>query len=126
MRFLLDTNVLIWWLAGDRRISAEIVADLEEEANDVLVSAASIWEIEIKRARRNLEAPLDVVATLESQQVALLSISAEHATLAGRLPLHHRDPFDRMIVSQAASEDAIVVTSDSELAQYGVPVRIAG
>lgn len=125
MKLLLDTNVLIWWLGGDDRLTSGLLDDLEDESNEVLVSAASVWEIEIKRARHSLEPPDDLLKTLSSQRVELVPVTAADATIAGRLPLHHRDPFDRMIVAQTAGSGAILVTSDGDLAQYGVPVRIA-
>jgi PIN domain nuclease of toxin-antitoxin system len=126
VRLLLDTHVLLWWLADDRQLSAAAAAAIDDGRNAALVSAASIWEIEIKRAKGALSAPDDIVEQVEGARFDLLPISAAHARDAGRLPRHHDDPFDRMLVAQAAAEDATLVTSDGAVAGYGVPVLTAG
>jgi PIN domain nuclease of toxin-antitoxin system len=89
----------------------------------VLVSAASIWEIEIKRATGRLEAPGDVGERALDEGFAPLSITFEHALAAGRLPRHHRDPFDRMLVAQASIDGLTLVTADGELSAYEVPLE---
>lgn len=126
MRLLLDTHVLLWWLGGDPQLSDTAASAIEDGANTAYVSAASIWEIEIKRAKGALAAPDDVVEQVEAAEFALLPITAAHARDAGRLPRHHDDPFDRMLVAQASAEDATLVTGDRALAGYGVPVLKAG
>lgn len=85
-------------------------------------SVVSLWEIEIKRAFGKLRAPSDVVGGARHGGVELLAVSADHAVAAGRLPLLHRDPFDRMIVAQAQHEGLTVVTSDRRITEYHVPV----
>lgn len=121
MRLLLDTHVLLWWLAA-APMSSQASAAIAHEANDVLVSAASAWEIAIKRALGKLASPADLEAQLQRQNMQALPITLAHALAAGALPLHHADPFDRMLVAQAHAERLTLVTRDEQLALYGVPV----
>jgi PIN domain nuclease of toxin-antitoxin system len=88
----------------------------------VYVSAATIWEIEIKRTLGRLRVPEDILEMVDEAGFQRLSITSEHARAAGRLPLHHGDPFDRMLVAQAQLEGMTLATSDATLAQYGVSV----
>ena len=125
MKLLLDTHVVLWWLADDPRLSDAAVRAIANGSNDVLVSAASVWEVEIKRAKGTLEAPGDVVEQIEAAGFDLLSITGLHAREAGRLPGHHNDPFDRMLVAQAVVEDATLVSGDTVIPGYGVPVLAA-
>jgi PIN domain nuclease of toxin-antitoxin system len=91
-------------------------------ADEVAVSVASIWEIEIKRAAGKLHAPPDVGERALDQGFAPLVIDFAHALAAGRLPPHHHDPFDRMLVAQARVEGMTLATADGALAEYDVPV----
>ncbi|MHB8532935.1 MAG: type II toxin-antitoxin system VapC family toxin [Solirubrobacteraceae bacterium] len=119
MRVLLDTHVLLWAAAGEvEPVSRRRI----EHADVVAVSAASIWEIEIKRAAGRLEAPLDVAERALEQGFEALHVRFAHALETGRLPLHHRDPFDRMLVAQARVEGMTLASADSTLAEYDVPV----
>ena len=93
-----------------------------EPANDVLVSAASVWEIEIKRALGKLEAPDGVVDAIEAAGFDAIPITAADAELARRLPAHHRDPFDRMLVAQARRLDAVIVSRGGSFAAYDIEV----
>ncbi len=88
----------------------------------MIFSAASIWEIAIKRAQGKLDAPANLLDTMEQRGFVELPVLSRHALLAGALPPHHGDPFDRMIVAQAQSEGLTVVTRDERIAAYGVPV----
>lgn len=117
MNILLDTNVLVWWLLGSTRLSAKArraIADCDA----LWVSAISVWEIEIKRARGNLEAPDDLEATLRGRGVRPLAVTFAHGIAAARLPPIHRDPFDRMLVAQAGLESLMLATSDALLRRY--------
>ena len=96
---------------------------LARRAESVVVSAVSIWEIEIKRAAGRLAAPVDVLEMVEQAGFDRLQITCEHAVEAGRLPPHHRDPFDRMLVAQARLEGLTLATSDPQLARYDVATR---
>lgn len=118
MRLLLDTHVVLWWLA-DRRLSREAHAAIADPANLVAVSAASAWEMSIKKAFGKLHAPDDLAAQLGSNGFTPLPISIEHAAMASSLPRHHDDPFDRMLIAQALVEELTLVTRDERLATYG-------
>lgn len=121
MRFLLDTQAVIWWLAADPRLSASAHAAIARAGADAVVSVASIWEASIKRASGRLAGP-DLLSAVTAAGLPFLRIDEHHAKLAGELPLLHRDPFDRMLVAQAMVELLTIVTSDAEIPRYGVPV----
>jgi PIN domain nuclease of toxin-antitoxin system len=94
--------------------------------NNALVSAASIWEIAIKKAAGRLSAPDDLVEALDDSDMRTLSITAHHALGAGRLPMHHADPFDRMLISQSQSERLVLVTVDARFGDYEVDLLALG
>lgn len=122
MILLLDAHALLWWLADDATLDAAARAAIASPANDVLVSAATVWEIEIKRALGKLDAPDGLVDAVVASAFQALPISLTDAERAGRLPPHHRDPFDRMLVAQAMRLDAVIVSRDDVFAQYGLDV----
>ncbi len=123
MRVLLDTHVYLWWLLDSPRLAradAEVIAD---PATIVCVSAASIWEASIKSALGRLDLDgIDLVVEVGRNGFVELEMSAAHAWSAGRLPPHHRDPFDRMLVAQAHHEQLLLVTDDEMLAKYDVAI----
>ena len=119
---LLDTCVALWWFAGDLdRLGPSGVAAITD-AEEIHVSAATVWEIEIKRALGKLEAPDDINEMIIASGFYALGISAEHAITAARLPPHHADPFDRMLVAQAITEKMTLVTVDKRIAAYPAQV----
>ncbi|MDQ6773176.1 MAG: type II toxin-antitoxin system VapC family toxin [Candidatus Dormibacteraeota bacterium] len=122
MRLLLDTHVLLWWLADDPSLDVEARRAIASGDAEVSVSAASAWEIAIKKALGKLQAPDDLAAQLEHHRFLGLPITIAHALAAGRLPPHHADPFDRMLVAQAIAEGLTIVTRDARIAAYGVTV----
>lgn len=121
MRLLLDTHVLLWWLADDPALSVQARRLIANEP-EVLVSAASVWEIAIKRALGKLEVPEDLLEAIDASGIGRLPIGLEHAVIAGALPRHHDDPFDRMLVAQARHEGLTLLTSDARIASYAVAV----
>lgn len=122
MNLLLDTHVFLWWLADDRRLTASARAAIERDDASVYVSAASAWEISIKAALGKLKPrDLDVPAEIEAGGFLELPIRSRHAQEAGRLPRHHADPFDRMLVAQARVEGLTLVTYDPAIDAYDVP-----
>ncbi len=120
VNLLLDTHTLLWWLADDPGLTDVATAVISDEDNIVYVSAASAWEVSIKASLGKLRAPKDLVDAIRASEFEPLAISAEHAVLAGALPLIHRDPFDRMLVAQATLEQLSIVSRDPRLAEYGV------
>lgn len=126
MKVLLDTHVLLWWLTDDGRLTSDVDRLLRDPATDVVVSVASLWEIAIKYANGRL--PLskppgaffpDVLAACRFE---ILPISAEHAYATAGLPLHHKDPFDRLIVAQARVEGLPIISDDPCFRRYEVEV----
>jgi PIN domain nuclease of toxin-antitoxin system len=121
LRLLLDTHAALWWLSGDR-VGESAAEHLRDRTNQVLLSAAVVWEVAIKRSLGKLEAPDDLAATLVGAGALPLPISLEHAAAVAELPWHHRDPFDRLLVAQALIERAAIVSADPALSQYGPTV----
>ena len=118
---LLDTHALLWWLSGDP-VAEGAVAAISDPRTPVLVSAATVWEIAIKSSLGKLSVQGSVAAHLHDEGFDPLSISVAHAALAGGLPPHHRDPFDRMLVAQAQLERLTIVTRDPVFSAYDVEV----
>ena len=124
MRLLLDTHALLWWLAGDTRLSEAASGAIADDANAILVSAASAWEIATKhrigKLARAAAAALDVTGAVAGQGFEELAITVDDAERAGRLPGPHRDPFDRVLAAQALARDLTVVSVDRVFDGYGV------
>lgn len=122
MNLLIDTHVLLWWEWQSRDLSTAARAALNDSRNRFVVSAATIWEVSIKRRTGRLEFEGDLIAACHANAFDLLPINADHAELAGALPLHHTDPFDRMLIAQAKTESLVLLTQDRKMAMYEVPV----
>ena len=120
MRVLLDTHILLWWLADDPRLPETVAELIANRDTDVFVSAATAWEISIKQAAGRLEAPDDFLDAVAANEFVTLAISAEHAMAAGRLPPRHADPFDRVLIAQAQIETLTLVSLDSRFSEYEV------
>ena len=124
MRLLLDTHTFIWWFEASRQLPPRARQAVEDEENDVLISAASAWEIATKRRLGKL-AGVDALATdlagaIASQDFEGLPITVDDAARAGALPGPHRDPFDRVLIAQALARDLILVSNESLFDRYGV------
>jgi len=123
VRPLLDTHLVLWWMAGEAsRISKKALAALGSEGTEPVVSAVTIWEAAIKRGLGKLDAPTDLLPQLERAGVEVLPITGRHADLVASLPLHHRDPFDRLLVAQATLEGLPLVTNDEWVRRYDIEV----
>ena len=123
MRLLLDTHALLWWLAGDRKLSAAARSAIGDEENIVFVSAASAWEISTKHRLGKLDASAlvgEMAAVLAEQDLQTLDITVDHAERAGLLPGEHRDPFDRMLIAQAQAENLTLVSNETAFDGYGI------
>ena len=122
-RLLLDTNVVVWLLAGDQHsVSDDAVQALLFEDNHISLSAVTVWEIAIKRSLGKLKAPDDWARELTKLDFAQMTITAEHTARVERLPHHHGDPFDRLLVAQAQLEGHALITPDKQMAGYDVEV----
>jgi PIN domain nuclease of toxin-antitoxin system len=124
LRLLLDTHALIWW-ALEERVAERAAVAIKDPENSVFVSAASVWEAEIKVGSGKLRLGIDLARSAREHGLTELPITFEHAVEAGRLPLHHRDPFDRMLVAQAGLESLTLVTRDPVFEAYDVKLMIA-
>ncbi len=121
MRLLLDTHALLWWLNDDRKLGNHARGLIGDPGNDVLVSAVSLWEITVKLRIGKLDADLDeILAILPEQGFDRLDITDAHLVALAALPLHHRDPFDHLLMAQAVAEGAHFVSQDQHVALYGV------
>jgi PIN domain nuclease of toxin-antitoxin system len=120
LKLLLDTHAALWYLSDDQRLGDEARRHLDDESNVVLLSAAVAWEIAIKRGLGKLQVPDAYLDLLLGAGVQPLAVSLEHAAAVEALPYHHRDPFDRILVAQALSEQAALVSRESVLKAYGV------
>lgn len=125
MKLLADTHAFLWFVAGDARLSVAARRAMEDSDNEWWVSAASVWEMSIKASLGRLTLPSsvrDYVSDKVRHGLRVLSIDWPHAADVERLPFHHRDPFDRLIVAQALVEDLSLVSRDSTFRKYGVRV----
>jgi PIN domain nuclease of toxin-antitoxin system len=129
MRLLLDTHVWLWMIGDDERLNEPTHTALTDPENDIFLSAAAVWELAIKRAAGKLKftgsPAVQVAIHLKRSGVFPLPITADHALAAAALPMHHRDPFDRMMIAQALAEDLTLSTADARLSAYEVPLLMA-
>lgn len=122
MRLLADTHVVLWWLVDDATL-AEGVKDLLDHEPDVFVSVATLWEVAIKQALGKIAEPAELPERIRDSGLRELPIRGDHAIAAGRLPLIHRDPFDRMLIAQARCDGLTLLTRDRDIHQYDVDWR---
>jgi PIN domain nuclease of toxin-antitoxin system len=114
-RILLDTHVFLWWAKASSYVRAAWLEQILDEGNEVFVSAASAWEIETKKRIKKLDFDDDVAHVASEFGFDPLSVTMEHATLAGALDWEHRDPFDRMLVAQAVAEQMLLISADEAM-----------
>ena len=128
MRVLLDTHTFIWWDADKKagRLSSKAFDILSDSSNTLVVSLATIWEIQIKVQLGKLKLPSPLTDILNQQQqtngIELFPVNVNHILALDTLPHHHRDPFDRILVAQAKVENMLLVSKDSVFTQYSIPV----
>lgn len=122
MRLLIDTHAALWLLGEDKRLSSSADQMLTDASNEVLLSAAVVWEVAIKQSLGKLDAPDGFSALLMDAGAMPLPVTIEHARAVSALPWHHRDPFDRLLVAQAILEKVAIISSDDRLHAYDVRV----
>lgn len=120
MNLLLDTHVLLWWLDNPKKLSPDAMEAIRDEHNAVFVSAAVVWEIVIKKALDKLTAPDNLDEVIAENRFEPLAITIEHALAVEKLPTHHRDPFDRILIAQAIVEGMTLANRDDEITKYPV------
>lgn len=124
MRLLLDTHIVLWQLSGERPLS-DAATEAVSRADDLLFSSVSFAEIGLKAAAGKLVVPAGLTEQVEASGLRVLNLSAAHGLAVSDLPLHHRDPFDRLLIAQALTEDLAVVTADRRFAEYAIEVVYA-
>lgn len=126
MKLLLDTHAFLWLVEGNAKLTEGAQAALADPQNELFLSVASVWELAIKvgNGKLVLSEPLEefVPKWTNAYQLTVLSVESSHALAVTKLPLHHRDPFDRLLVGQAHIEGMSLVSGDAKLAQYGQPI----
>lgn len=125
MRLLLDTHAFLWFAAGDRRLSRRARAAMEDDQAELYISAASVWELAIKASLGRVVLPSTMDAYIREKATGgyrQLPITWAHAAAVEQLPLHHRDPFDRLLIAQARADRYPVVTRDRVFRRYGIDV----
>jgi PIN domain nuclease of toxin-antitoxin system len=123
LKLLLDSHVILWWSAGDKRLGARATSILTADDNDFFLSAASWWELGLKSAAGRLRFDTTTLrAELRKKGVMELAVTLDHADAARNLPAHHTDPFDHMLVAQASVEGLVLLTRDKKLKAYGSTV----
>ena len=125
LRLLLDTHTLVWWLSDVSRLAEGARNAIADPRNDVFVSAVTGWEISVKRAKGHMTAPDNLSAVIGEKGFIHLPLTFHHAEQAGNLPMHHRDPIDRMLIAQAQAEGLVLVTRDTLIPPYGIRVMAA-
>jgi PIN domain nuclease of toxin-antitoxin system len=120
VRVLIDTPIFLWWDRQLRNLSRPLRAAIEDEANDIFVSAASIWELAIKRSIVKVNFRRSIVDAVAEFGFEILPVTGSHAEHAGALPRHHNDPFDRLIIAQAYLEGMVLGTQDQLIRAYGI------
>lgn len=124
MRLLLDTQVFIWWADQPEKLSPAALSALEDEANELLLSVASVWEMQIKIQLGRLKLSLPLKELVKNQQetnnLTVSSVTLTHVLALDALPFHHKDPFDRLLIAQSIEEDLTLVSADSQFSAYSV------
>ena len=122
MKLLLDTHIFIWWADHPEKLSPAALSALEDEANELLLSVASVWEMQIKIRLGRLKLSLPLKELIGSQQetndLKILPVALTHVLALDALPFHHKDPFDRLLIAQSIEEDATLVSADSQFSAY--------
>ncbi len=122
MRLLLDTNAFLWWRTGSLRLSTRVSDQIRDPDNDIVVSIGSLWEVAIKRVPGKLRFLEDFEQVMAEEAFDLLTINYAHLRVLGDLPRHHRDPFDRLLISHSLAERIPIVTADRAFADYAVDI----
>ena len=124
MKLLLDTHIFIWWADQPEKLSPAALSALQDEANDLLLSVASVWEMQIKIQLGKLKLSLPLRELIQNQQetndLMVSPVALTHVLALDSLPFHHKDPFDRLLIAQSIEEKLTIVTADSQFSSYSV------
>lgn len=122
MSYLVDTHIFIWLMENNKKVSPRIKTLLQDPRANVFISIASIWEMVIKQTKGQLKIPKDIEGGIENSGLMILPIEISHVLETGKLPLHHKDPFDRILISQALIENLTLITADQKIWKYHLPL----
>ena len=122
MKILLDTHIFLWMLTSPERLNDKRRYELETPANEVFLSAMSIAELMIKHAIGKIHVEFDPLEMAKEMRIEILSFSGDHAMLLGKMPLHHKDPFDRMIIAQAIVNRLPLMSDDPKFTAYNCKI----
>ncbi len=120
MRFLVDTHIFIWWINGDRRLASSLKRILKDPSNQIYVSIVSALEMAVKKRTGKLKLKTNLKECFQKSRFEMLDLSLVHVLALDRLPLYHKDPFDRILISQAQVENLILVSVDQKIKKYKV------
>ena len=115
MKYLLDTNVILWWLTDFKKLSTEVQNIISNRENKIYVSSISLWEMAIKKDIKKLTIPINILTILETESFKILPLKAEESLAIIDLPKIHNDPFDRILIAQAKLNDLIFITKDKKI-----------
>ncbi|OGK15836.1 hypothetical protein A2774_05875 [Candidatus Roizmanbacteria bacterium RIFCSPHIGHO2_01_FULL_39_12c] len=124
MKYLLDTHIFLWWLEDNKKLKQSLYKIIESPENDILISAVTAWEISIKQRAGKLKLTMPLEEAFGKYDFEILNISFNHILMLGKLPLHHRDPFDRLLIAQAQSEKLTLITLDKLFKKYKVKLLL--
>ena len=122
MKYLLDTHVFLWWLENPSNLSKEALKTISNNNNIIYISSVTIWEIAIKKSIGKLKTQDNLTEMIEYHNFSVLNINIDHAMEVENLPFHHRDPFDRLLISQSKIEDFTIITRDEIFKQYEIKI----
>lgn len=120
MKYLLDTHIFIWAMENKKKLPERIKNEITNPSNIIFISVATVWEIILKTTKKKLRAPKDITGDIAASNFQLLSIQIEHVLEVKKLPLYHSDPFDRILIAQAKTEDLVLITSDPKIWKYNI------
>lgn len=125
MQYLLDTHVILWWLATPEKINAKVQNIIRDKSNSIFLSSGSFWEMAIKKSLGRLTLPHNLIEAVAAENFKILPIMPEDGLGVADLPLLHSDPFDRLLIIQAKLNDLIIITKDSKISEYPVAIMEA-
>ena len=120
--YLLDTHILLWWLAGNSPLSEEALTVIQNPQELIWISSVTVWEIVIKQSLGKLKAPDNLVEVISKNSFKELPVTFNHVESLRDLPNHHSDPFDRLLIAQALSENLTLITRDRKIAAYSLKI----
>lgn len=119
-KILIDSHILLWWLSKSHKLERKHFNIMRDQSITVITSIASLWELHIKAGKNQLEIPENMAHEVEKNHISILQIRQKHLTTLLNLPYHHRDPFDRLMISQAISENIPIISYDNSFSGYPV------